>query len=704
MLLARQPSSVTEDMVTSLTRRTICDILQEMACISDRAALAVGSLAAALAFSSACSLTGPLDGYAVGDKPSGSSQDGGTDSGSDAKSDTPQDNASGCPTGFDDCDNDPANGCETELTTDVAHCGTCDTACVVGNGTPGCVSGECVVVACEPGFEDCDDDPLTGCEADTATSAEHCGACGTACTYSHAQGACNAGSCSFANCDDGWANCDTQLQNGCETNTNISSDHCGACDNVCLQTPNSVPRCELGTCGLLCESGFGDCDDDVDSGCEVNLQIAVLHCGACDSPCSANNASPSCVSASCVLACNTGFDDCNADGADGCEIDLRSDPLHCNDCATVCPNVPSATATCEQGACGYSCNANFGDCNSDPADGCEIPLVTNGDHCGACGHSCMGGTCTNGRCAAETVVGNRNRPAGIVVDNTNVYWTDLWDNTLYRAPKSGGPPATIATGGVIGPLAIDGSTLYYPTGAAIRRIGTDGTGGQTVVAAESYVVSDLALDATRVFWLRLGTWSGSNYNGDGQVMRAPLGGGSPTPLASNQNRPRAIAVFGSTVFWVTEGTYTGATYNNDGAVLSVPVGGGATTTIASNQRKPCGIAATTNVVYWTTCGNGQVAKLEQGVPGVQVLATGQHASDGLVLHTGALFWPYAGFNPNDPTGEVSEFPLATAPFLIAAEQYQPYRVAVDDTHVYWTNNGSAGDPPNGDGAVIRVLR
>ncbi|MGH7272795.1 MAG: lectin-like domain-containing protein [Polyangiaceae bacterium] len=37
-----------------------------------------------------------------------------------------------CPTGFGDCDGNPANGCEVDLQTDPNHCGTCATTCTSG--------------------------------------------------------------------------------------------------------------------------------------------------------------------------------------------------------------------------------------------------------------------------------------------------------------------------------------------------------------------------------------------------------------------------------------------------------------------------------------------------------------------------------------------------------------------------------------------
>src|SRR5262245_26050572 len=48
----------------------------------------------------------------------------------------------GCPDGFADCDGAIDNGCETNTTAAVAHCGSCDTTCPErAHATTACVAG-----------------------------------------------------------------------------------------------------------------------------------------------------------------------------------------------------------------------------------------------------------------------------------------------------------------------------------------------------------------------------------------------------------------------------------------------------------------------------------------------------------------------------------------------------------------------------------
>jgi hypothetical protein len=77
------------------------------------------------------------------DTPADTPADTPTDTPTDVPTDTPADTPTdtGCPAGTGDCDGNPGNGCETDLTTDAAHCGACD---------HDCEGGTCVASACQP--------------------------------------------------------------------------------------------------------------------------------------------------------------------------------------------------------------------------------------------------------------------------------------------------------------------------------------------------------------------------------------------------------------------------------------------------------------------------------------------------------------------------------------------------------------------------
>jgi hypothetical protein len=134
-----------------------------------------------------------------------------------------------------DCDGDAANGCETDLRSDPAHCGACHSEC--DNADCVCRDGQ-KQLACRPGHADCDGMPANGCEIDTQTDLQHCGGCNKLChTNGHdaLTATCTAGRCEitcrfhpFPQID-----CDNDPDNGCETQAWLDDQNCGMCGVRC---------------------------------------------------------------------------------------------------------------------------------------------------------------------------------------------------------------------------------------------------------------------------------------------------------------------------------------------------------------------------------------------------------------------------------------------------------------------------------------
>ncbi|MCI0479658.1 hypothetical protein L0Y59_03880, partial [Candidatus Uhrbacteria bacterium] len=109
-----------------------------------------------------------------------------------------------------------------------------------------------------------------------------------------------------------------------------------------------------GGAGGGCEDGFKSCGDacvamdDPDYGC------AEQGCAPCDLA----NATAVCESGVCAIeACDSGYDDCVNGADDGCETHLLSDPLHCGACADAAceayPNQQCIGGLCQPG-CGVA--------------------------------------------------------------------------------------------------------------------------------------------------------------------------------------------------------------------------------------------------------------------------------------------------------------------------------------------------------------
>ncbi|MBI2389695.1 MAG: hypothetical protein HYV09_08865 [Deltaproteobacteria bacterium] len=112
------------------------------------------------------------------------------------------------------------------------------------------------------------------------------------------------------------------------------------------------------------------------------------------------------------VACNAVDDDCNGlvdEGSPTCGgvcVDTNTDPKNCGGCAKACPGAgaPNAEPQCAGGACKLKCAAGFGDCDSNPANGCEADLASR-EHCGSCAYACKTGeTCSAGMCTTVVPV------------------------------------------------------------------------------------------------------------------------------------------------------------------------------------------------------------------------------------------------------------------------------------------------------------
>ena len=130
------------------------------------------------------------------------------------------------------------------------------------------------------------------------------------------------------------------------------------------------------------------------------------------------------------LICEDGWDDCNGDPTDGCETNLNTSVEHCGVCETNCLETTKGAfgQTCNEGKCDYAlCLSGYGDCNDDRTDGCEVDVLSNKEHCGACSKKCEGEYCNNSICYYGD--GAENIPSSAeCVEGTKKYYYqyDIW--------------------------------------------------------------------------------------------------------------------------------------------------------------------------------------------------------------------------------------------------------------------------------------
>jgi hypothetical protein len=282
-------------------------------------------------------------------------------------------------------------------------------------------------------------------------------------------------------------------------------------------------------------------------------------------------------------------------------------------------------------------------------------------------------------------------PWAMAIDATNVYWTDCGDPSggyVMTVPKAGGAVVALATGDRLSGIAVNGSNVYWVAANSDSSSGMImtvpvGGGISAAIASQSGEPSHLAADSAYVYWGELLV---------DEVMKAPLAGGAPTPVASAMS-PFQIAIGDTAVYWMgTQG------------LMTAPKTGG--TAVALTTGMPAlptaGLAVNATAVYFTAGPPfGSPGVSEVGLDGGAVTTVAQSpptAPGGALAGGGPIALDATRVYWADMSGSVYAAPLngGTA-VLLATGQDNVASIAVDETAVYWLVNGN-GAP----GGVVKL--
>lgn len=344
-------------------------------------------------------------------------------------------------------------------------------------------------------------------------------------------------------------------------------------------------------------------------------------------------------------------------GGAGCPCDGGCDPeLSCVlDVCTDCGNgTVEHTEQCDGevaggqcAGCLVTCNETHDDCDGDPAT-CE-DLQTTAEHCGACGHGCLGAGCSGGLCEPIALADNLGQPLGIVVEGDEVYWADQ------------------STGG--------------SSSGRILRTSTEPGGEIEVLADNQGNPERLVLTDTHVYWGNTST---------GGIFRVARDGTGLEEFVPNEAAPKRLTVVevgqNAVLIWTR--------YVSAGAVVRAPLATGTPTVVVGGQPFAAGLQTADGMLYWTSRDDGAVRRLEMGADPVVVedLATAQDNPFSVVVDEGTIYWVNEGTQGAAYLdGAVWSMPVEGGePMLLAEGEARPFELVVDASHLYWVSRVPQG--------------
>ncbi len=289
-------------------------------------------------------------------------------------------------------------------------------------------------------------------------------------------------------------------------------------------------------------------------------------------------------------------------------------------------------------------------------NGRQRELSTDSNHCGACNHPCLGGTCKQGKCQ-PFVLAYTKEAKFLALDSTYAYWTSDF-GTVNRVPLVGGPVTVLAT--PINPrgIAIDSSHVYF-------------TSFSSIVPYVDYSESP------------------PPFHKGGMLHQVPLAGGVATelPIEIGDLAPDRIFLTGDDIYFLAGGSIYGSEEERESApkALYVMPKGGGTTSVLVNQQKGRSYSLNGSNFFWKKSSGspGQIYTLRLNGGSETVLANAV-PSGGRVIAADlyrVLFTADSGIYWIPTSG--GQAPVSVYGYRETANQFIG-QLALDSQNLYWS--------------------
>lgn len=266
-------------------------------------------------------------------------------------------------------------------------------------------------------------------------------------------------------------------------------------------------------------------------------------------------------------------------------------------------------------------------------DACgDADITDDPEHCGACNHSCLGGSCTFGKCSPVPIITGLNAMAGLTIAGDKIYVGIPGGIRRYELDGTQGIDVVSTPNAVY--LTANATHLYFVENneSKVKRWPLAGGIVEDVVLNAN--ATGIALSATHVYF--------THYETDGGVERVPIGGGARETVFAQYGYPedvdfangelivggdgvnelvvfadagfgakRLLSAGGGPCGMAAAGSYVYFGEQQTGQVYRVPFAGGSKELLANGNdvRTPVGMAATDAAVYWRNYDGGVIMRL-----------------------------------------------------------------------------------------------
>lgn len=277
----------------------------------------------------------------------------------------------------------------------------------------------------------------------------------------------------------------------------------------------------------------------------------------------------------------------------------------------------------------------------------------------------------------RTVADHQDRPTGIFVDATHVYWTNQGSargkGSVARAEKKPNAPTEVLVDELDAPfgIAVDAGRAYWSS----SQRGKGGLGWVSISDKAQLQRPALAVGALEEP-TTIAVDHGELFFADVRLRRVGAVAVSPRidtanvrSIANTDARPVGVAVDETNVYWAD---------SSAGVICRAPRAGGPITTLVARGDQTVALALDDQDVWFAETGSGRIGRVHKAGGGLAVVASDQAGVLAIAVDRERVYWS------NGTSGTILSMPKSGGAMVAHATHLaQPTALAVDDADLYW---------------------